>query len=344
MGLMDRNPPFPITLSLLLVVAAHAVPAEPARPLPVTVRPAGELFVAIEASAPATTAVLQRTRIAARLAAPVEHFAVETGDRVSAGEVLVRLECTDAVDARDAARARLREAEAQAHLAGLQRERLQRLRAQDAVSAEELDRAEAEHAVRTAAVEARRAELTRARREVGRCDVPAPIAGVVTVRHQSVGDYVQPGSHLLTLVAQEHVELEAEITTTDTDSLSAATDFEFRAAGRVYPLDRPRRVGVLDPETRTEEFRFSFAGPAPMPGQSGRIHWRSTRTAIPADLPVRRGDQLGLFIADEGRARFYPLPDAVEGRPARTDLAPDTQVLIEGRHAASDGAPIEIVE
>lgn len=344
MGLMDRNPPFRIVLPLLLALAAHDIAAESGGPLPVTVRPAGELFVAIESSAPATTAVLQRTRIAARLAAPIERFTVETGDRVGTGEVVVRLECVDAVDARDAARARLHEAEAQAHLAGLQRERVQRLRVEEAVSAEELDRAEAEHAARAAAVEARRAELTRARREVERCDVSSPITGMVTARHQSVGDYVQPGTPLLTLVAQEDVELRAEITGTDAESLAAAAGIEFRAAGRVYPLIRPRRVGVVDPETRTEEFRFSFAAAPPMPGQSGRIHWRSARTAVPADLPVRRGEHLGLFTVDEGRARFHPLPGAVEGRPARTDLAPATQVLIEGRHAASDGAPIEIIE
>lgn len=344
MGLMDRNPPSRIAPALLLVLATHAVPAESGQPLPVTTRTAGELFVEIESSAPATTAILQQTRIAARLAAPIERFMVETGDRVAAGEVVVQLECTDAVDARDAARARLREAEAQAHLASLQRERLQRLRAEDAVSAEELDRAEAEHAARAAAMEARRAELTRTRREVERCDVSSPIEGVVSARHQAAGDYVQPGTHLLTLTARENVEIRAEVTSTDAESLAATTDIEFRAAGRAYPLVRPRRVGVMDAETRTEEFRFSFAGPAAMPGQSGRIHWRSARTAVPADLPVRRGGRLGLFIVDDGRARFHPLPHAVEGRPVRTELAPATRVLIEGRHAASDGAPIEIVE
>ncbi len=341
---MDRKPPLRPVIPLLLLLAAPSAPAESGQPLPVTVQPAGELFVAIESSAPASTEMLQRTRIPARLAAPIVEFTVETGDRVGAGEIVARLECVDALDARDTARARLREAEAQARLASLQRERLQRLRTEDAISEEELDRAETEHAARTAGVEARRAEFAKARREVERCDVRASRTGVITARHQSSGDFVQPGAALLTLVAPEDVELRAEITTGRADSLETAETIEFRAAGRVHPLARPRRIGVVDAETGTEEFRFAFTGTPPLPGQSGRIHWHSPRTAVPADLPVRRGDRLGLFIAEEGRARFHPLPDAVEGRPARTDLPPDTAVLIEGRHAAVDGTPIEIIE
>jgi multidrug efflux pump subunit AcrA (membrane-fusion protein) len=254
------------------------------------------------------------------------------------------MEGGEAQEARDTGRGRLREAEAQGRVAALQRERLQRLRTEDAISEEELDRAEAEHAARTAGMEARPAEFAKARREVERCDVRAPRTGVITARHQSIGDFVQPGAALLTLVAPEDVELRAEITTGRAASLETAETIEFRAAGRVHPLDRPRRIGVVDAETGTEEFRFAFTGTPPLPGQSGRIHWRSPRTAVPADLPVRRGDRLGLFIAEEGRARFHPLPDAVEGRPARTDLPPDTAVLIEGRHAAVDGTPIEIIE
>lgn len=330
--------------ALLLVLMVHAAVAESERPLRVTVRQAGELFVAIGSSAPATTEMLQRTRIPSRLAAPIEDFTVETGDHVGTNEVVARLECVDAMDARDTARARLREAEAQARLADLQLERLQHLRVEEAIPAEELDRAEAEHAARTAGVEARRAEFTRARREVERCDVKAPATGMITARHHSIGDFVQPGTPLLTLVARDNVELRAEVTSEAAESLATAAGFEFRAGDRVYPLDRPRRVGVVEPATRTEEFRFSFAAAPPMPGQSGRLHWRTTRSAVPADLPVRRGDRLGLFIAEEGRARFHPLPEAVEGRPARTDLAPATPLLIEGRHAAVDGAPIEIVE
>lgn len=329
---------------LLLLALLPAVAAADESPLPVTARPAGELFVAIERSAPATAIALQRTEVPARLAAPVERFAVEVGDRIAAGDPVARLECVDAIDARDAAAARLREARARARLSGLQLERVRRLRAQGAVAAEELDRAEAEHAARTEAVTARRAEVSRARRDVGRCDVFAPVAGAVTARHRAAGDFVQPGTPLVTLVAADAIEVQATVTADDAASLLAAAAIEFHSGDRRRPLTAPRRTGVIDPATRTEEIRLAFPGTPPLPGAGGRVSWWSTRTAIPADLVLRRDGRLGVFLVDDGRARFHPLDGAIEGRPAPADLEPDARVIVDGRHAATDGAVVELVE
>ncbi|MDX1608834.1 MAG: efflux RND transporter periplasmic adaptor subunit [Halofilum sp. (in: g-proteobacteria)] len=331
-----------LLLPLLLLMPAAAVGEQ--APLPVTARPAGELFVAIERSAPATAIALQRTEVPARLAAPVERFLVEVGDRVAGGDPLARLECVDATDARDAAAARLREARALARLSGLQLERVRRLRARDAVAAEELDRAEAEHSARLESVAAREAELARARRDVDRCEVSAPVAGMVAARHRAVGDFVQPGTPLLSLVAVDAIEVRATAPAESAASLLEATAIAFHSGDRRYPVDRPRRTGVIDPATRTEEIRLAFSGPRPRPGAAGRVHWRSSRTAVPADLLVRRDGRLGVFLVDAGRARFRPLDGAVEGRPAPADLDPGVRIIVDGRHAATDGAAIELVE
>lgn len=331
-----------LSLAMAATLAMTAAAAEES--LTATVRPAAELFIRITQSAPATTVALQRTEVAARLAAPVDRFAVEVGERVDRSESLVLLECVDAEDARDAAAARLEEAEARAALAQVRLERVERLRNQDAAAADALDEARAEQRASSASVSAARAELVRARRNVDRCTVRAPATGVITARHADAGDYVQPGSPLLTLVAEADLEIRAHVTARDAEGLAAAEEVVFRDDDRVYRLEAPRRTGVIDPGTGTEEIRLRFVDEHPRPGLAGRVHWHSARHAVPAELLVRRAGQLGVFLARDGRAHFHPLPDAVEGRPAMTDLGPDARIVVEGRHAATNGTPLQIVE
>jgi RND family efflux transporter MFP subunit len=338
------RPGFVRVLAMLLLAAAAAPVSAAGPPLPVTVGKASEHFIAVARSAPATAVMLQRTEVAARLAAPVARHAVEVGDRVTRGALLVELECVDAENARDTAAARLEEAEARARLARRQLRRIGKLRVGDAASAEALDRAEAERDALTATVAALRSDLRRAQRDVERCSVRAPAAGTVTARHADAGDFVQPGTPLLTLVAASKLELRAHVTAGEADSLLSAREVDFRAHGRIHPLADARRTGVVEPTTGTEEVRFRFAAERPAPGVAGRIHWRTARSAIPPALVVRRDGQLGVFVIREDRARFHAVDGAVEGRPALTDLAADALLVIEGRHAVTDGAPVRIIE
>jgi len=338
------RPGFIRALALCLLAAAAAPVLADEQPLPVTMGKASDHFVPVSRSAPATVTVLQRTEVAARLASPVERYAVEVGDRVAKNAPLVELECIDAENARDTASASLEEAEARARLARLRLQRIEKLRASDAVSAEDLDRARAERDALDATVAARRSELQRARRDVQRCTVRAPATGTVTARHADAGDFVQPGTPLLTLVADSNLELRAHVTAGDADSLPSAGELEFRAGGRSFAVAGARRTGLVEPSTGTEEVRFRFPDERPLPGLAGRVHWQTTRAAIPPELVVRRDGRLGVFLVRDGRARFHALPKAVEGRPAPTRLAADTSLVIEGRHAVTDGAQVRIVE
>jgi len=313
-------------------------------PLPVTVRTGAEVFTHVTGSAPATAVSLRRTEVAARLATPVLRFEVEVGDRVEADAPLVLLECIDAEDARDTASARLQESRARARLARLRLERVGRLQAQGAATEDELDEARAERDASAATVAARRTELVQARRAVERCTVRAVESGVVAARHVDAGDFVQPGTALLTLVSEQDIEARVEVTGRDTRVLLKATERTFRADGNEYGLLDARRTGVIESTTGTEEIRLRFAAMAPKPGTAGRVYWRSRRKAIPPHLLVRRGDELGVFMVHEGEARFRAIAGAVEGRPAIAEIDEDALVIVEGRHAATNGMPVKVIE
>lgn len=327
---------------LALALALAALPAgagdDPRR---VSVARLGDVAVPLGASAPAEVVSLARTPVPARLAAEVEAIPVELGDRVAAGDALARLDCADFRDALERADARLHELEARLQLAAIRLERTRRLRARDAVAADRLDEAEAERDALAASVDSQRAAVAAARRDVARCRVEAPYAGIVVARAVDPGAFVQPGTTLVELVATDRVEVRARLSAADVDGLAGASGFTLRAGGARYPLELTRVVAAADPATRTRQARLRFTGGnTPVPGTAGRLHWVLTGRAVPAHLLVRRDGRLGVMVAADGRARFHALAGAVEGRPAATDLPADTALIVDGRHAVTDGAAV----
>ena len=75
-------------------------------------------------------------------------------------------------------------------------------------------------------------------------------------------------------------------------------------------------------------------------GASGRIHWRSASAYLPADLLVRRDGRLGVFLVNDSHARFHPLPEALEGQPARSGLPDEARIIVQGRHSLRDGMAV----
>jgi hypothetical protein len=111
------------------------------------------------------------------------------------------------------------------------------------------------------------------------------------------------------------------------------------SAGAI-PLKLLRICPAIDPDARNVEARFAFAGEAAPPGASGRIAWRDPRPHLPPELVVRREGKLGVFVLENRHARFVPLPEAQERRPAPADFPPGTRIAVEGRHLLTDGQPL----
>lgn len=331
-------------LALMLVAGGPSAVADTDDARPITAARLADVAVPLERSAPAEVEALTRTAIAARLAAEVESMPVETGDRVAAGDVLARLDCTDFENALEQAEATEEELEARLRLAGIRLDRTERLRRENAASADQLDEAEAERSALDANLRAQRTRVAMARRDVERCTINAPFAGLVTERSGERGAYVQPGTTLVELVAIDGFELRARLADRDAASLRATGEASFRADGERYPVRLVTVVENADSASRTREARLAFEGEAPIPGTAGRLHWTASPRSIPADLLVRRDGALGVFVIADGEARFRELPEAIEGRPAPTDLPADTRLAVEGRYGLGDGDRVRIVE
>ncbi len=331
-------------LALLLALLPAVPAAQEDSAKAVTVRALEDAAVTVERSAPAEVEALARTPVAARLATEVEALPVEIGERVASGDTLARLDCTDYRNALDQARARLAELRARLRLANVRLERTRRLREREATPPDALDEAEAERAAREAGVRAQRLRVSAAQRDVERCTIAAPFAGLVVARPGEPGGFVQPGSPLVELVASDRIESRARLTEADAATLAAAGRGWFLANGERRPVELIAIVEAANTRSRTRRARFRFTGPAPIPGTAGRVHWVAHPRALPADLLVRRDGRLGVFVVADGRARFRAIADAVEGRPAPTRLAAATRIVVEGRYGLSDGQPVRVVE
>ena len=162
------------------------------------------------------------------------------GQSVAAGTPLVRID--DAMLRAQAERAR-----AERELARQQLDRVLRLRADNAATPADVERAEAN---------ARSAEASLAVLElqVERTVVRAPFAGVVGQRFVSAGDYATPATRLLALQTVDPQRVVIEVPERHAESLGPGQSIEFTVAAqpeRVFSAEVDFVDPVVDAETRT---------------------------------------------------------------------------------------------
>ncbi len=325
-------------LTLLLLIPGLAL-AE-TTPIPVTTLPLESIWLQSQHSAPAEVVALNQSRLAAEISARIETIHVRTGERVKAGAPLVSLDCRDH-------RARLRQQQAeQERLQAQKQQAEQRLRRarnlvqQKNIAEEEIEARDTELDSINAQIRSQSAAIEQQQINVERCLLKAPFTGQVIERLAAEAELASPGTPLIELLQLDQVELEAEVRP---QTLEADDDGEtvFRYLERDYPVRLSRRFARINPRTGTVRLRLQFTGETPPPGAAGRLLRRQLAHQLPGDYLQRRDDHLGVFLLADDKARFHPLSDAVEGRPAAIDLPADTPIIDQGRHALNDGDAVQ---
>lgn len=326
-----------LIFSLLLPLLAWA-----ADPIPVTVKPLSELAIYPQLEAPATVVSINRSRLSAEIRALVTEIPVQVGDAAKKGDVLVRLDCTDYRIGLRQAGAALDAAKAQRRLAEYRLQRAKALAKSSNVSEELLLQREVELTALKADIRAKAAALVSAEENVRRCEIRAPFDGIIVSRAGQVGELAAPGNPLIELQDVSGIEVSAQIPGSYVASLWNAPEILFQDDGTTFPIGVRVIIPIRDPRARTQEARLVFENAAAPPGAAGRVLWRSGQAFVPPGLVVRREGALGVFIAEDGQARFQVLPNAQEGRPAAIDLQLSTPLVVDGRVNVSDGSPLRV--
>jgi RND family efflux transporter MFP subunit len=252
---------------------------------------------------------VRQTVIAAQVQGAVVDLRVRVGDRVQAGQVLLRLDARAAQQAAAASDAQVLAARAGLEVATREFARQRQLFEQRFISQAALDQAEAQFKATQAQLQAQIAQAAASRTQSGFYVVRAPYAGVVADVPVSLGEMALPGKPLLTLYDPAALRVVAPLpqSTAAAWTPQAATRIEIPsrdAARRWLQSTHQQLIPAADPATHTMQLRLDLpAGTVLTPGTFARV-WlpadgAGARIAVPLRAVVRRAELAALYVLGE---------------------------------------------
>jgi RND family efflux transporter MFP subunit len=207
----------------------------------------------------------------------------------------------------------------------------------------------AKAAAEKAQAESARASLVSRTLEVDDCVLRAPFAGEVADRFVDPGAFARPGEAIVTVIDRSTVRVVADAPESDFAVVAPGTpiDVEVEATHAKLTAQVSRRAPAADEATRTVHFEVDLPNAShQLPvGATARltVHVGEPQPAI--EVPLRaatlRGPVATLFVVDrEGKAARAVVPILGEEAGAlflEPKLAPDTQVVVEGRALLAEG-------
>lgn len=339
------------SLSLLALVAVATFPLGCARKATEAAVPPPERIASVRterltpravadvASLPADLLPFRRAVLAAEVPGVVESFAVQEGQSVAAGELLL------AIDTRALAQS-VAEAEALARQTDAQYERAQNLFERRSITKQQFLDA-------TTNRDVNRARLASARLQFEKSRVKAPWAGRIAAKRAEIGDFVQPGQPVAELVDLSRLKVRAPARAVDAPYLEVGREVTLKvdAFPDLALAGRVARLGAeLDPQSRTLAVEVEIANPQGRlrPGLPARMEL--PRQTLPAALVVPLAalvdfeNEKSVYVVADGRAsrRRVELGPVVGSEVVVTSgLAAGERVVIEGQQQVSDGQRVE---
>ncbi len=261
--------------------------------------------VDLSVSAEAVVEAVRQSTVSAQVAGRIVDIRFDVGDRVKKGEVIVRIDETAAAQALAASQAQAGGAQAALANARAQVERSRQLLAQGFVSRAALDKAEADYRTAEAQVKATLAGAGQAATERAFATLVAPYSGVVSARHDELGELATVGRPLMTGFDPASLRVVASVPSAQVAAIQASG----RARVEIPSRDRwieAKSVTVLpsaDPRTHVTQVRIEL--PADLegvhPGIFARAHFltgQAPRLMVPRGAVFRRSELTAVYVID----------------------------------------------
>lgn len=326
--------------------------AAPKTALTVSVAPVAERAVETRIIATGTLAPWRELVIGARLnGLAVMEIAVEEGQRVRKGDLLVRLD--DAALLAQIAQQNAQIDEAAANVASARRElaRAEQLVATKSVSQQTLDERSTTVKANEAKLAAAQATLKQIEVQLSQTRVLAPDDGYILKRSVSLAQVVSVGAELVRMVQRSRLEVQAAVP--DSGLLAIHAGDTVRV---VDPSGRERTGTVreiapgVDAVSRLGTVRIDLAQDEDLrPGMFVRVEIASeprSALAVPRPAVVWRTDGPGVFVLrDDGRVALSPvvigrqMDDFVE---VVSGVAPNQSVVSRGAAFLNDGDRVDV--
>jgi RND family efflux transporter MFP subunit len=326
-----------VTQSASLTVAVEKVRRET---IPSAVTATGSVEAWQEATIGAESSGLRLTEVL-----------VDEGDRVSAGEVVARLDSAllnaqlaEQQAAVEQARATLESAESASA-------RAEKLLASKAISAETAE--EKATTVKTSRAQLAQAEAAakRIKAELEQTEIRAPFDGVVSARPAVVGSIVQNGTELMKVIRDGRLEVAVLVPEKDLPSITvgqAATVTD--ASGRTIQCKVSSIAEKVDPATRLGTIRVALAeGAGLKPGMFARVSIEAAASrmlSVAESALVWHDGKPSVFVVgqdDKVTARTVETRTRKDGRVAIVSgLAEGDTIVIAGAGFLTDGNLVRI--
>lgn len=315
-----------------------------ANPLPVTVTSLESILFYPTRTAPASVMSRNDSKISAEVSAVIARIPVEVGQIVEPDTPLVELRQSDIKLAIREAESTMKSLHAQNEQAKDQLQRVRSLANKKSVTAELFSQRETDVKVAAAALTGQQIRVEKLRQELSKTVARAPFKAIVVERIANVGELAMPGTPLVRVMDAINVEVIAELQPYDVPSLTQSQGAQFITNSKDYAVHLRQIIPVIDEQERSQEVRLDFEEDRALIGTNGHLAWRENKPYLPADFLVRRNGTLGVFVMDEGSAKFVDFPKAEEGRPALNILPIGSTVIKDGRFVIREGQPIKIVK
>jgi RND family efflux transporter MFP subunit len=297
---MKRNSAFLFGLAAALLAAQPAL-AEPLAASAVQLREVEQTY-SIDGVVEAT----RQSTVSAQISGRVKAIYFDVGDRVSKGQIILRIDEREANQALAGSRAQLSQAEAALQNARLNYERSKQLFEQKFISQAALDKAKSDYEMAKAQAEAGQAGAEQAALMQSYTAVVAPYAGVVSARMVEMGEMVTVGKPLMTGFDPSQLRVIANV---PQDRLSAIgsrpnVSVEVPSLSRWIAAASVTVQPSADLRTHSTPVRVDLPANEKglYPGMFVRTHFvvgKENKLLVPQSAVLRRSEVVGVYVLDD---------------------------------------------
>ncbi len=294
-----------LIVGLWLLGAAH-VQAEPLAAAPVEFREVAQTY-----SADGMVEAVRQSTVSAQIGGRVKEILFDVGDRVSRGQLILRIDQREAAQALAGSQAQVLQAQANMQNAKSSYERARQLFAQKFISQAGLDKAQADYKVALAQAAASEAGAGQAGIAQGYTSVVAPYAGVVASRMVELGEMVMPGKPLMTGFDPSEMRVIVSVPQYKLADIGTQPEVEVEipSLGRWVKAAAVTVQPLADARTHSTQVRVNLPPNERglYPGMFVRAHFvvgKVRKLLIPSSAILRRSEVVAVYVVGEKGARL----------------------------------------
>ena len=272
-----------------------------------------------EVSLDGVVEAVRQATLSAQVPGAIVSLSVKAGDRVRAGQELLRIDASAAQQNVVGSTAQLEATQANLRVASKELDRQKQLFQKQYISQGALERAQAQFDAAQAQVQAQQAQIRAAQTQTGFFSVRAPFSGVVSDVPVTLGDMAMPGRPLLTLHDPSALRVSAAVPQSMIDGVRQQLKaVRYDIAGHTsVAAASVQLLPAVDPVTHTAQLRVALPSGTEglVPGMFARV-WvpasvasgavpQDGRVFLPLTSIVRRAEMTGVYVMDaQGQPRL----------------------------------------